>query len=90
MNHPLRENVEIHDGDGGEWVRCSRCQHNHCRADQDWKEFCQVRLLSPAKAGELMTDLTGQYLLRQIYCPSCGALLDTDLVEDKENDGGRT
>jgi hypothetical protein len=38
-----------------------------------------------------MDILAGQYLLRQLYCPSCGVLLDTDLVEEKEKDGaGRT
>jgi len=89
MNHPLRENLENHVGDGGEWIRCSRCQHTHCRGDQDWRQFCKVRLSPPTKAGGLMADLTGQYLLRQIYCPSCGVLLDTDLVEEEGQDGRR-
>jgi len=84
MNHPLRENLEIHSGDGTEWVRCTRCQHIHCRADQDWRKFCTTLLLPPTKAGPLMDSLAGQYLLRQVYCPSCGALLDTDLVEEAE------
>jgi len=91
MSHPLRESLEIYAGDGGEWVRCSRCRHIHCRADQDWRKFCKRQLLPPTKAGHLMDTLAGQYLLRQLYCPSCGVLLDTDLVEEKEKDGaGRT
>jgi uncharacterized C2H2 Zn-finger protein len=91
MNHPLRENLEIHTGDGAEWVRCTRCQQIHCRADQDWRTFCKTRLSSPTKAGRLMDTLAGQYLLRQIYCPFCGVLLDTDLVEETEkNAAGRT
>ena len=87
MNHPLRESLEIYAGDDGEWVRCSRCQHIHCRADQDWRKACKTRLLPPTKAGQLMDSLTGQYLLRQTYCPSCGVLLDTDLVEENQKDG---
>jgi acetone carboxylase gamma subunit len=87
MNHPLRENLEIYAGGDGEWVRCSRCQHVHCRADEDWRKFCKTRLLPPTKAGQLMDSLAGQYLLRQIYCPSCGVLLDTDLVEENQKDG---
>jgi len=83
MSHPLRENLEIHSSDGAEWIRCSRCQRIHCRADQDWRQFCKVRFMSPTKAGPLMAELKGQYKLRQIYCSSCGALLDTDLVEEK-------
>lgn len=89
MNHPLRENLEIYTDDKGEWVRCSRCQRTHCRANQDWRQFCKVRLLPPNRAGRLMAELNGQYLLRQIYCPSCGVLLDTDLVEEEKHGTGR-
>jgi hypothetical protein len=28
-----------------------------------------------------MSILDGQYLLQQLYCPSCAVLLDTDFVE---------
>ena len=52
MNHPLRANLEITILDGTEWVRCSKCQRKHCRADEDWRHFCKVRLLPPTKAGE--------------------------------------
>jgi hypothetical protein len=30
--------------------------------------------------------LDGEYLLRQLYCPSCAALVDTDFVEKKPQD----
>jgi hypothetical protein len=85
MNHPLRENLEIYASDDGEWIRCSRCQRIHCRADQDWRKVCKTQLLPPTKAGQLMDTLAGQYLLRQTYCPSCGVLLDTDLVEESKH-----
>jgi len=87
MSHPLRENLEIHSSEGVEWIRCSRCRHNHCRADQDWRQFCKVRFMAPTKAGPLMETLVGQYLLQQLYCPSCGVLLDTHLVEENRKDG---
>ena len=89
MKHPLRENLEIATVDGAEWIRCGQCRHEHCRADQDWRQFCKVRLLPPTKAGRLMSVLDGQCLLRQIYCPACAVLLDTDFVEEKQNDPGR-
>ncbi len=28
-----------------------------------------------------MEDLVGQFLLEQLYCPGCAALLNTELVE---------
>lgn len=89
MNHPLRANLEIANLDGTEWIRCSKCQRKHCRTDEDWQQFCKVRLLPPIKAGALMADLSGQYLLRQIYCPSCGVLLDTDFIEEDSSDARR-
>jgi acetone carboxylase gamma subunit len=90
MKHPLRENLEIADATGTEWIRCSRCRFQYCRAGQDWREFCKIRLLPPANAGSLMSVLDGQYLLRQLYCPSCAALVDTDFVEKKQDDAGST
>ncbi len=81
MNRLLRENLEIVTDGDVEWVQCSRCRHRHCRAGQDWKQFCKARLLPPTAAGPLMEELTEGYRLRQICCPSCGVLLETDIVE---------
>jgi len=81
MTHPIRENLEIVDLAGTSWVYCSKCRFRYCRANQNWREFCQIRLLPPAKAGSLMSILDGQYLLQQLYCPSCAVLLDTHFVE---------
>ncbi len=88
MNHPLRENLEVHTGAGGTWIRCTRCLHVLCQVSEDWRKACKVKLLSPTKGGPLMSDLLGQFLLEQLYCPSCGALLNTDLVEERK-DGGK-
>jgi hypothetical protein len=89
MNHPLRANLEIAIIDGTEWVRCGKCQRKHCRADQDWRQFCKVLFLPPKRAGALMSELNGQYLLRQIYCPSCAVLLDTNFVEENSVEARR-
>jgi acetone carboxylase gamma subunit len=83
MSYPLRENLEIVDGADGAWIGCGKCQFQYCRADQDWREFCKIRLLPPANAGSLIAILDGDYFLRQFYCPSCAALVDTDFVDKK-------
>ena len=49
----------------------------------------KIQLLPPTKAGALMADLNGKYLLRQNYCPSCAVLLDTDFVEEDFGDARR-
>jgi hypothetical protein len=45
-----------------------------------------MRLLPPANAGSLMSVLDSQYLMRQLYCPSCAALLETDFIEKQQDD----
>jgi hypothetical protein len=84
MTRPVRENLEIADRAGTSWIYCSKCRFRYCRADQNWREFCHSRLLPAAKAGNLMAALDGQYLLRQLYCPSCAVLLDSDFVEKQD------
>lgn len=86
MSHPLRENLEVFSDTSGDWVRCTRCAHVYCREGEDWRAACQSRLLPPTDAGPLMNVLVGQYLLRQLSCPACGALVDSEIVEDTNHD----
>jgi hypothetical protein len=49
-----------------------------------------MRLLPPAHAGSLMSVLDSQYMMRQLYCPSCAALLETDFIEKQQDAAGKT
>ena len=80
-DHPLRENLEVATHAGVAWIRCSNCQHLLCPAEQDWTEACNRKLLPPTKAGESMKALEGHFVLEQLYCPSCAALFETEVVE---------
>jgi nicotinamidase-related amidase len=84
MSYLLRENLELFTGAEGASIRCAKCQHVFCRAGEDWKAASRARALSPAAAGPLMSGARGKYILQQNTCPSCGVLLDTDLVEEKK------
>lgn len=85
MSYPLRENLELFTGPEGAVIRCARCRHVFCRAGEDWKQASAVRLLPPTLAGPLMSAARGKYVLQQNTCPSCGTLLDTDLIEEKKD-----
>lgn len=87
MNHPLRENLEVYTDNSGTYIRCTRCLHILCPTGEDWKKASKRRLLTPTKAGPLMKDLVGLFLLEQLYCPSCGVLLSTDIVEEGKGEG---
>ena len=81
MSHPLRENLQVVSESGGDSIFCGACRHRYCRADQDWRAFATVRLSAPSQAGSLFADLEGSYLLRQLFCPACAALVETDFIE---------
>lgn len=85
MTYPLRENLELFTGSQGSVIRCAKCQHVFCAAGSDWKPASRVRLLPPTAAGPLMREASGKYVLQQNLCPSCGVLLDTDLIEQKKD-----
>ena len=82
MNHPLQEHLEVYSDSSGTWVRCTRCSHALCKSDEDWKRACKRRLSPPTEAGPLYEDLRGQFVLEQLFCPSCGVLLNTQFVEE--------
>ncbi len=88
MRRPLRENLEVRELNGEKRICCSQCEFQYCSIGEDWRKSCKVQLLPPSKAGRLMTLLDGQYSMRQFCCPSCGALVDTDFVEEKKNEVG--
>ena len=83
MSYPFRENLEAFTDTSGDWIRCTRCVHVLCQGGADWKKSCKRRTFPPSKAGPLMGDLVGHYLLEKLYCPSCGALLNAEMVEER-------
>jgi nicotinamidase-related amidase len=84
MSYLLRENLELFTGTEGAEIRCDRCHHVFCRAGENWKQASSIRRLPPTAAGPLMAEASGKYVLQQNTCPSCGVLLDTDLIEEKK------
>ncbi len=81
MKHPLRENLEVRSENNRSQICCAQCSYVLAGADGDWRNASKRKLWPPTKAGPLMTELSGQYLMEQLYCPSCGALFDTSIVE---------
>jgi len=87
MSYPFRENLEVYTDSTGQWIRCTRCSHVICQVGEDWKKSCKRRTFPPTRAGPLMTVLAGHYLFEKVYCPSCGVLLDSDMVEEGGSSG---
>jgi acetone carboxylase gamma subunit len=77
---PYRENLEIRTDPNGQWICCSNCAHVLCRLDQNWRAAAKRKRFPPAKAGPLFGHLNGRYVFEKIYCPSCGALFNSEMV----------
>jgi hypothetical protein len=82
LNYPLQENLEVFTDGAGSRIRCAQCSYVLCGAGEHWKSAAKKTRLPPDGAGSLMAELSGQFLLEQVCCPSCAALFHTDLVED--------
>jgi hypothetical protein len=80
---PYRENIDLCSDANGQWFCCSRCARRICQMDQDWRAASKRKIFPPAEAGPLMTFLTGRYVFEKLFCPSCGALFNSEMVEDK-------
>ena len=80
MKRPFRENLEVDTGSGTPRVVCTRCGFVF-GTEADWKQQSHRKLSPPTAAGPLMTGLEGQFLLQQLFCPSCKTLLDSEIVE---------
>jgi acetone carboxylase gamma subunit len=83
MKYPIGENLEVVEGEGGRrWVQCTQCEANLAPSPTAWRAAARIRVLPAKAAGPLMAILESQYHLEQLLCPSCGALFDTELVEE--------
>lgn len=89
MNYPLREYLEVTTDSTGSWIRCAKCLRPLCRLGEDWTSSCRKGSFPPTKAGPRMSVLLGRYLLQKLYCPSCGALFDSRMVEQRDDPGGK-
>lgn len=84
MSRPLRENLELVEERGREWVQCAVCGHRLCGAGENWREACVTRLLPPGRMGPFREIMEGRALLEERYCPGCGVSLDATVIVNEE------
>lgn len=84
MSRPLRENLELVEQQGAEWVQCAACGHRLCAAGEDWRVACVTRLLPPGRMGPFHRIMEGRALLEERYCPGCGVSLDATVIINEE------
>jgi N-methylhydantoinase B len=79
-DEPFQEYLTIHREGGAADIRCTQCSYVFCSPDEDWTRAAACRLLAPTAGGPRMAELDGQYMLKQLYCPSCAVLLCSEII----------
>ena len=74
--HPLSEYLQL--GAGGE-TQCTWCGTTVAPPGADWKEHATLRRIPLERAGA-HREPSGEYVLIEACCSSCGTLLDTDVA----------
>jgi len=77
----MRVNEYLQVSGSGEdaFVQCTWCGESICPSNVHWKDNVLRRKASPVKSGPLRRD-SGLYFMWEFFCPSCGTLLDCNVV----------
>ena len=78
MSAPFSGSLRIGGGDGGSSIACNRCGETLSAAGEPWKPAAKLRERPMDGAGGGAYASADHVVLRQFFCPSCGALLDTE------------
>jgi len=79
MSRLLSQSLEIENGEREAMVRCRGCRHRLCVAREAWKAHAALQE-RPLKQIAAIYTTAQQLMLREFCCPSCGALLDTEIA----------
>jgi len=74
-------NLEIAEVKGEKVCRCLKCGYFLCPITQDYKDFAlkNEAPIFKAQPGYLASK-TGKFVLREYYCPQCGAMFEVNMV----------
>ena len=80
----LNEFLDIVETDGGlRVIRCTRCGYHLCPADENHKLHARLHEGPVQEAGPHVDPYHiggDRFVFRQFYCPSCCALLNTEVA----------
>ncbi|MBI2919361.1 MAG: hydantoinase B/oxoprolinase family protein [Chloroflexi bacterium] len=77
----VHEYLEVVDRARQGYVVCRKCGHELCIASEDYKAHAVASSRPPGTAGP-RHRCTGQFVMREFYCPGCATLLDVEVCVD--------
>ena len=78
MSGALSGSLAIVDASDGKMIACQACERPLAKAGEPWKPEAAVKELPMQGAGGGAYASADHVVLRQFYCPGCGALLDSE------------
>lgn len=79
----LGAGLSVVSAENGYYVQCDCCDTVIAPNDENWKSYSSVAERPATHVGS-HTSAPDGYVLREFYCPSCGALLDTELAHEDD------
>lgn len=84
MSAALSGSLAIVDTDDGKMIACQSCERPLVPSGRPWKPEAAVRELPMQGAGGNAYASADHVVLRQFYCPGCGALLDSETAMSED------
>ena len=78
-NFPINGYLQLVKEREESYIQCTHCGNKVSSANDSWKDKVVSRKSSLSQAGPLRPTENG-FFLREFFCPSCAALLDTEVV----------
>ena len=75
----LNEYLQVRGSGQEAFIQCTWCGEKICPSSVNWKDHVVKRKVSLTKGGPLRRE-SGLYFMWQFFCPSCGTLLDCNVV----------
>jgi acetone carboxylase gamma subunit len=78
MTRPLSATLELRQSGRAQAIHCAACGHALGPAGEAWKPAATVRERPMAGIAGAPYSTGAKVLLREFFCPGCGALLDAE------------
>ncbi len=79
MTRLLSQSLIVDEFKDGTMVGCRACRHTLVRVQEPWKPHAVMRERRFRDIDPIYTT-NHELLLREFFCPGCGALLDTEVA----------
>jgi acetone carboxylase gamma subunit len=79
MIKQMTESLYVEQVGGELIIQCKKCKHAICSVTENYKNHVVIGEYPLTRAGP-KRSASGEFLLREFYCPNCGLMLDVEEI----------